>query len=198
LPFCLAVVPLILIVRVGHTHVPQRWEPLPFLVKEFLELDTREVDRCAGRVEGEAVPDHELKVLKELLRVRVLVRVQLAAHRAEIHRLLDDLGVAGDVELLPIYGLVERTGDRPQVLLVQVVEELAAEAQLLCRAVVTCGAFRSPRTLGQIGVGKVLRRRRMDLAARTTGGVLLRAADGWDGGGRAALSRSGVLLDDGG
>lgn len=55
----------------------------------------------------EAVVEHEVDVIEELLAAQVLIRLQLLSDQAEVHRLLDDVKVVGDVQLLGIHCLVE-------------------------------------------------------------------------------------------
>ena len=73
-------------------------EVLPLVVKEPLQFDTREVDRCTSGVELEAVADHELEIGKERLSVGIFMIVQLVSHRREVRGPLDDLGVGWNVQ----------------------------------------------------------------------------------------------------
>lgn len=55
----------------------------------------------------QAVLKHKVQIVEEVLELQVLVRVQLLLYRAEVHRLIDDVVVVRDVELLGVHWLVE-------------------------------------------------------------------------------------------
>lgn len=76
-----------------------------------LHLPPKLVDRLSLRVVEEAVLAYELEIFVELLGIGVLIGGELLLHRAQIHGLLDEIVVAGDVQSLFVDGVQERPRD---------------------------------------------------------------------------------------
>jgi hypothetical protein len=53
----------------------------PFIIKQPLKLDASLVDRRSGRVESEAVANHELEIVVKFLSVWVFPVIKLLSHR---------------------------------------------------------------------------------------------------------------------
>ena len=62
---------------------------------------------CVLAVVHLAIVEGKFDVARKLDDVRVLLLLQFALNRAEIHRVPHDLQVVGNLQLLPIYGLQE-------------------------------------------------------------------------------------------
>lgn len=60
----------------------------------------------------QTIAEDEYYIVQKLLYFLILVLLQLLFYRGEVHRLLDDLEVVGDLELLGVHGLVEDPGGR--------------------------------------------------------------------------------------
>jgi hypothetical protein len=161
-------------------------EATPLLVKDTLELHASLVHWRALGVEREAVADHEPEILLEPLRIQVFVVLQFLANSREIHRLLDELRVRGDFKLNPVDRLIERTGIVIVLLLVQLREDLAAEAKLLGRGLIL-DRTRFLDTLGLV-ISKLARGWCMNLALGTVVGLV--AANGRNRIGRTADRRT--------
>lgn len=89
------------------------------------------MDRLLRRVVLEAVLAHQHHVVPELLRVRVLLRVELLAHSAQVHGVLDDVVVVGEAETLHVDWRQEGPVELLRLLALHLVEELLAVLQLL-------------------------------------------------------------------
>lgn len=72
------------------------------LLKLALELLASLKHVRAWRVVAVAVAEDEAHVLGELARVGVLKRLELAAHIAQIHGLLDDQRIVGEIQRLRV------------------------------------------------------------------------------------------------
>ena len=121
---------------------------MPFLLEELVECHTGFVHGGAGRVEQEAVFDHELEVSVELFSIGVDTAAELILHSRHVHRLLDDFGIMRDVKGDNIWNgnetavamnmevrrtdwSIKRIGNRIMLLLVQILKDGLAELELL-------------------------------------------------------------------